>query len=92
VAVTRATLIARYPEFTDTPETLVNSCIEEAQEMVSSTIFRGKTDMAVKALAAHYIAINPLGELARIKGAKMTTYWTHYMSIQKAIPSSPVIG
>lgn len=67
MAVTRDSFVIRFPEFIETPESLVNKCLEEAELMVDRTVFREDLgDLAVRAYAAHLIAINPLGELARL--------------------------
>jgi len=86
MAVTRDTLIARYPEFTSTPVDLVNASIADAALMVDPTYYRAKTDSAVTAYAAHLIALNPLGELARLdKKGEKTTYLLVFQRIQRSL-------
>jgi hypothetical protein len=89
MAVDVSALIARYPEFTATvteyPD-MVDACIAEAVSRISSAYFGTRTDMAVKALAAHLIAINPLGEMARIQMKDgSTTYLQDYQRIRRGI-------
>jgi hypothetical protein len=86
--VTPTTLIARYPEFTaantDYPN-MVLAAIADAELMVGGTFFGDREDMAVKAYAAHLIAINPLGELARLdKRKEETTYLIAFERIKRA--------
>jgi hypothetical protein len=87
MSVTAATLVARYPEFgaavSDYPD-MVDACIAQATEMVDATVYSTKADHAIKALAAHLIAINPMGEMARLdkKGTK-TVYLLQYEQLRK---------
>lgn len=86
MAVTVATLVTRYPEFTATPSTLVQACIDDAELMVDRNFYGAKADMAVKALAAHLIAINPLGEMARLdKKSDRTSYSVQFEGIKRSI-------
>jgi hypothetical protein len=86
MAVYAAELRTRYPEFNNAPDALVQQCIDDATLMVDAAVFGAKTDIAIKALAAHYIAINPLGEMARLdKQGKETTYWLQYQGIRKSV-------
>jgi hypothetical protein len=86
MAVNAASLVVRYPEFTSTPTTLVDASIADAELMIDRAYYRGKADMAVTAYAAHLIAINPLGEMARLdKKGEKTTYWLHYENIKRSL-------
>lgn len=86
MSVTRTTLIARFPEFTSTPEALVDACIVDAALMVDEDYYGTKADMAVTFLAAHYIAMNPLGEMARLdKKGEKTTYLVLYESVKRSL-------
>jgi hypothetical protein len=76
---TAAELVARYPEFAPAVSAypdMVDACLAEASECVDAAFFAGKTSHAVLALAAHLIAINPLGELARIDKRTDTTVYS----------------
>lgn len=57
MAVTYATFLDRFPEFTPHPSGIVNGAIQEASFDASSDVFGEQTDRAVKFLAAHIIAI-----------------------------------
>jgi len=86
VAVDATTLVTRYPEFTSTPATLVAACIADAQVMIDASYYGAKADAATHALAAHYIAINPLGEMARLdKKGEKTTYLLQYNQIKRSL-------
>jgi hypothetical protein len=89
MAVDVSALIARYPEFTATvteyPD-MVDACIAEAVSRISSAYFGTRADIAVKALAAHLITINPLGEMARIQMKDGSTlYFKEYQRIRNGI-------
>lgn len=84
--VTRDTLITRFPEFTDTPDTLVTASIADAELMVDRTYFGAKADMAVTYYAAHLVAINPLGEMARLdKHSDKTTYLVAFERVKRSL-------
>lgn len=89
MAVTSTDLVTRYPEFTDAVTSysgMVNACLEQAREMVGVLYFGTKADHAVLALAAHFIAINPLGEMARIqKEGRTTVYWQQYEMLRASV-------
>lgn len=57
MAVTYATFLERFPEFTPHPSGIVNGAIAEASYDASSDVFGDQTDRAVKFLAAHIIAV-----------------------------------
>lgn len=57
MAVTYASFLDRFPEFTPHPSGIVNGAITEATADASSDVFGDQTDRAVKHLAAHIIAI-----------------------------------
>ena len=57
MAVTYATFLDRFPEFSPHPSGIVNGAISEATYDASEDLFGDQTDRAVKFLAAHIIAI-----------------------------------
>jgi len=57
MAVTYASFVERFPEFTPHPSGIVNGAISEATADISSDVFGTNADRAVKFLAAHIIAI-----------------------------------
>jgi triphosphoribosyl-dephospho-CoA synthetase len=63
----------------------IKACIDDAELMVDRTYYGNKADMAVHALAAHYVAISPVGELARLdKKSEETVYSRQYSSIRRS--------
>lgn len=85
MAVDRASLIVRFPEFTSTPSALVTACIAEAELLVDRAYYGTKADMAVTHFAAHLVAINPLGEMARLdKKGEKTTYLLSFQRIMRS--------
>lgn len=57
MAVTYASFVERFPEFTPHPSGVVNGAISEATADTSQDVFGTNTDRAVKFLAAHIVAI-----------------------------------
>lgn len=86
MAVDRTSLIARFPEFENAPTDLVTGSIADAKLVIDSGYYGTRYDSAVTWLAAHYIAINPLGELARLskKGVTTTTYMEGFQRTKMA--------
>lgn len=87
--ITSATLITRYPEFTAAysqyPD-MISGCVDQANAMIDYSVFGAKAEHAAHALAAHYIAINPLGEFARLdKKGEKTIYWLQYEQIKRSL-------
>jgi hypothetical protein len=86
VAVSRATFLSRRPEFATTPTTLVDACLVDAELMIDRDVYGGKADAGVMAYAAHLIAINPLGEMARLdKKGEKTTYFLEWERIKRSL-------
>lgn len=89
MAVTLTSFRTRYPEFEQAPDTLVQACIDDAEAIIDRNFFgTTKADIAVKAYAAHLIAINPLGEYARLdKKGEKTTYLLQYEKVTRTVPA-----
>lgn len=86
MAVTVSSLQTRYPEFANVPSATVQAAIDDAALMIDSAFWGNKSDMGITALAAHYIAINPLGEFARLdKKREKTVYWMQYQQIMYSL-------
>ena len=94
MAVTAATLVARYPEFAaavSAQAAMVNACKAHAEAMVDRDEYgTTKADHAVHALAAHLIAISPLdGELGRLdKRSDNTVYLMQYRQLMRSLGAS----
>jgi len=75
MAVTRASLIAEYPEFTNADTALVTTKISHAYKFVDETIFGDQADLAVTLYACHLIAMSPYGMEMRLQDKNgETTY------------------
>jgi hypothetical protein len=67
---------------------LVQPSNTDAELMVDRCVYGAKADAAVKAYAAHLIAINPLGEFARLdKKGEKTIYLLQYERFKRAVGS-----
>lgn len=67
MAVTVASLRARWEEFAPTHDAVVQGAIDEATEECDERVFGGKFDHAVGLLAAHKLAISPQGQPLRLE-------------------------
>lgn len=89
MAVDATSLVARFPEFapavTSYPD-MVDACIADAELMIDRVVWGTKADMGVTYYAAHLIAINPIGEFARLdKRGEKTTYLLMYEATKKTL-------
>ena len=88
MTVTLETFAARFPEFDAAPTNMIEACIAEAAVQIDSTVYGAKYDAAVMNLAAHLIATNPLGEMARLQAKDgTTTYLKHYQNLKRMVAS-----
>ena len=74
MAVTYASFIAEYPEFSETGQTLVEAKIAQAVLETPSGTWGDWTDKGVMLRTAAALSIGPAGSNARIKGQIKTTY------------------
>ncbi len=101
MAVTYASFLERFPEFTPHPSGIVNGAISEATYDASADVFGEQTDRAVKFLAAHIIAI----QLAQMgiqigatdgkvygKGLEATQYGQEFKRMLETVAGSSSIG
>jgi hypothetical protein len=99
MAVTYASFLERFPEFSPHPLGIVNGAISEATYDASEDVFGEQTDRAVKFLAAHIIAI----QLAQMgiqigatdgkvygEGLDATQYGQEFKRMLNLLPSSSV--
>jgi hypothetical protein len=89
MAVDATSLTVRYPELapavTAAPD-MVDACIAQAEILIDRTVYGSKADAAVHALAAHFVAINPLGELGRLnKRNDDTVYLMQYRQLRRSL-------
>ncbi|MBW2672072.1 MAG: DUF4054 domain-containing protein [Deltaproteobacteria bacterium] len=92
MAVTAASFLERFPEFEAAGSTLIEASLTDARLMISSSAYGVKYDMAVRFQAAHLLAINPLGEMARLDMDKCGSDATTYSAQLKTIQSSLGLG
>jgi len=66
MAVTATTLRTAHPEFTDSPDAVVNAAITDAQATVNETVLGDNYDQAVTLLACHLISRSPYSRDLRL--------------------------
>lgn len=68
---------AAYPEFARVADPLVQVALDKAEKRTSAEVFGDQTDEAHGLLAAHLLAISPMGRESRLqKESRVTTYLT----------------
>lgn len=86
--MTVATLLERFPEFTDVNEVLVSAKLAEAGRRVSASVTGDLYQDLVAYLAAHLIATSPQGQQARLASeAGSSTYWVVYQGLSRIVPT-----
>jgi len=101
MAVTYASFLDRFPEFTPHPSGIVSGALDEATADATIDVFGSQTDRAVKHLAAHIIAI----QLAQMgiqigategkvygTGLEATQYGQEFKRMLDTIAGSATIG
>ena len=79
MAVTRASLIALYEEFTPADSTMVTNKIAAAEDFVDEDVWGDRYDFAVTLYACHLIAMGPYGmEMGLVVKNGETTYLRQY--------------
>lgn len=91
MAVTSEDMRRRFPELQPAPIELIEGAIADAELLVDRALFRHRADAAVRFLAAHMIANNPLGEMARLEKEKdkdgRTTYLDDFERLKRTVVS-----
>lgn len=75
MAVTRASLVARFPEFAPVADAVVTANIASATLRTSARVFTSTEvfDEAVTLRAAHQLAASPGGQTARLEGVALAS-------------------
>ena len=86
MSVTLASLRALHPEFTDTPDDVVQGCIDSAETQLHEGVFGTQYDVAVDLLACHLIATSPFGSSAKlINDSGVSIYKPAFDRIARAV-------
>jgi hypothetical protein len=73
------TFRARFPEFANLPDATLLDAIDRGAAQSDATIFGDLVDESTGYLAAHFLALSPYGQQARLVGAnESTTYYIHW--------------
>ena len=79
MAVDFTSFVADFPEFEPAGRQLVESKLADARLRVDAAVWEAKTDLGVKYLAAHLLALSPFGQQARLVAKDgSTTYGKHH--------------
>lgn len=70
--------LERFPEFESTSPRLIELAIDEAKSSLNPDRWGRLYAQAWKYLAAHKLAVSPMGEPVRLEGSNTTTYWAEY--------------
>jgi hypothetical protein len=86
MAVSRASFLARFPEFEPAPPLMIDEAIAEAVTRVDSGVWGNKTDAGVRWRAAHLLAISPFGQQARLVSKDgSTTYGKEHARLMREV-------
>ncbi len=79
MALSITTFRARFPEFQSLPDPTIQDAINRGAAQSDSVIFGDLVDESTGYLAAHFLALSPYGQQARLTGAnESTTYYLHW--------------
>ena len=95
MALSLSTFRARFPEFQSQPDATLQDAINRGAAQSDSTIFGDLVDEATGYLAAHFLALSPFGQQARLSGpTESTTYYLHWrrLATKKAAGWARVTG
>lgn len=86
LAVSVKLFTRRFPEFRDTDAGLLEECLTEAELFVDAKVWGARREAGIKMRAAHLVAMNPLGEKARLKKDDSTTiYEKQFKTMRNAV-------
>ena len=78
--------VRRFPEFRDSDPTLIQSKLDDAAEQIEDDVWGGKANQGQAYLAAHLLAINPMGEVMRLeKDSDKTVYLLNYKKLLRQV-------
>lgn len=75
---------AEFPEFANTENALIQSRLTMATARVNSTVWGSRQNDGIKMLAAHLIALSPLGEQAKLKHENRGTIYGDQFEAMKS--------
>jgi hypothetical protein len=86
MAVTLSAWRVVYPEFNGARDPLVQASLDFAAIEVDAEVWGTKTDHGIGLLAAHYLALSPYGQNARMVAKDgSTTYGKSYESLRDSV-------
>jgi hypothetical protein len=93
--LTLAQFRARFPEFERLPDATLTDALARGLVQTSTIVFGDISDEATGYLAAHFLALSPYGQQARLSAVDgTTTYMTHWRRIaaMRSVGRSRVTG
>jgi len=77
----------KFPEFGKADVGLIQSALDSASTQIDTTVWGAKADEGLAYLAAHTLALSPMGQNAKLvaKDGETTTYITHYKRLQRGL-------
>ncbi len=88
MTVTRASFLARYAEFANAEDALVDVLLEEATQRTPERIWGRHTDAGIRYLAAHLMACSPFAaELKLVARDGSSTYSRERTSLEGIVGS-----
>lgn len=88
MAVTFTSFRIQFPEFNNVDAALLTAHLNAALLEIDPVIWGAKADQGQMYLAAHKLALSPMGQSARLVSKDgVTTYLTHYKKLQLSVSS-----
>lgn len=87
-----ATFRVQFPEFKAVADTFVQAHLDAAELEVDADVWGTKADQGIAYLAAHKMALSPMGQAAKLvnpdpKKGPLTTYHAHYLDLVRQVSS-----
>lgn len=75
----------RFPELAKLPDATIQDAITRATAQTAAGVWGALADESIGYLAAHYLALSPYGQMARleINGQPTTTYMVHWKRLAR---------
>ena len=83
MAVSVGQFLVDYPEFEGIPQKMITAKIAMATLQVNSSVWGSKATDAIKVLAAHFLALSPLGEQSKLKHENRGTIYGDTFNMMK---------
>lgn len=93
--MTRAEFVARYPEFSERSDEILDGALADAAAALSSETFGSSYDRAQGLRAAHLLWTSQFGTTTRLDGDKdpetKSRYWQEYKRLEREVVPRAIV-